>query len=1025
MTSEVLETSEIRFGSKIGHFVVDGELGAGGMGVVYAAHDRELDRHVALKVLRGAIDEESRMRLLREGQAMARITHPNVITVYEVGVEGRMVFLAQELLDGGSLREWLEKPRSHRDIVDKFVAAGRGLAAAHAAGLVHRDFKPDNVLLGRDGRVRVSDFGLARSLGALETMKDPSRIDAMAKTDGDIMRSPMAPMTRTGAVMGTPLYMSPEQHRGEPTDERSDQFSFCVALYESLYGAVPFPGKTAVALADAVIAGRMQPPPRQAKVSARVRKILLRGLATNPKHRYPSMDALIADLLHDPGRKVRSAAIYAGIAVLVLGALVGGYVISQRRAATAPPAQRVIAVLGFKNVSADRSIDWISSGLSELLATELAQGDSVRVIPAEDTTRARIDLALPNDESFSAETLQRIQDRLQCNAVLVGSYLKEASGAITLIVTVEDLHAHKNSRIEVHGTDLPPLAKEAGRRIREVLHIGTLSLAIAAHEVLPKNPEAARAYMEGVEALHKFDFATAKTRLLVAMRKDPDFAPGYIALANAHQGLFEGDAAEAAAQKALEAAKTLDVAHEQQALFVSGQAYELLDKPELAREQYRRLFAANAKLEYGIDLLRVQTPDDFAGTLAAVRRLAPEDPHVDVLEARMELDRSSPNAAHAVELAARAGKSGDVIMQAQAHRIEGEADAALGKLKDAGDAFEAARKLFETAGDRVSAIDVTELLAGASLERGLLDDAFAKYDAVAELRTKAKQPERAALAQAAAAYALAARGKINDAEKRLEEANAHKGQDPLAIPYVDLATAQIKWARGDTAAALKAADNCAARFAGHMAILCAQLSGEIHADRGEFADARKRFEDALAGAGPFPQRSDALKLDTAQLDLEEIDAQDDKADDKANAVVAAAQDVQKSATARGAPALEAQAWIAIGRAHLLQAATQKTRDDVSHALDAQPLRLRVQAQLAYAIASHHLGDDDEANAKIAAVRAEADKQTCIGLSLETRLAHAQIIAPDEGKAELEAVIRDAKARGFGRIVKLAENVPKQ
>ncbi|HEY6037273.1 MAG TPA: serine/threonine-protein kinase, partial [Kofleriaceae bacterium] len=159
--------SDIRYGSKIGGFVVTGELGAGGMGVVYAAHDPELDRRVALKVLRAAAaTEEERMRMLREGQAMARVTHPNVITVYEVGVEGSVVFLAQELLDAGTLGQWLEKkPRAQADIIAKFLAAGQGLAAAHKAGLVHRDFKPDNVLLGKDGRVRVADFGLARALG--------------------------------------------------------------------------------------------------------------------------------------------------------------------------------------------------------------------------------------------------------------------------------------------------------------------------------------------------------------------------------------------------------------------------------------------------------------------------------------------------------------------------------------------------------------------------------------------------------------------------------------------------------------------------------------------------------------------------------------------------------------------------------------------------------------------------------------------------------------------------------------------
>src|SRR5690606_26896798 len=202
------------------------------MGVVYVAHDRELDRRVALKVLKGTGDQEALLRLQREGQAMARVTHPNVITVHEAGIQGRLVFLAQELLDGGSLRQWLEQPRSQHEILGKFIAAGRGLAAAHAAGLVHRDFKPDNVLLGVDGRVRVSDFGLARSLAGLETV--PHRPpDSVAGTTRDVAHSPMATMTRTGAVMGTPLYMSPEQHRGEPADERSDQFSFCVALYQA------------------------------------------------------------------------------------------------------------------------------------------------------------------------------------------------------------------------------------------------------------------------------------------------------------------------------------------------------------------------------------------------------------------------------------------------------------------------------------------------------------------------------------------------------------------------------------------------------------------------------------------------------------------------------------------------------------------------------------------------------------------------------------------------------------------------
>ena len=281
---KLVTESDIRYGSKIGGFVVTGELGAGGMGVVYAAHDPELDRRVALKVLRAAAaTDEERMRMLREGQAMARVTHPNVITVYEVGVEGSLVFLAQELLDAGTLGEWLDKkPRSQADIIDKFVAAGRGLAAAHKAGLVHRDFKPDNVLLGKDGRVRVSDFGLARALGPGEDDLPAKTRANMARAQLELSRSPMSPLTRTGAVLGTPMFMAPEQHNGERADERSDQFAFSVALYRALYGDWPYAGKTAVALADAVIDGRMEKPPRGAKVPAWLRKIVVRGLATNP-----------------------------------------------------------------------------------------------------------------------------------------------------------------------------------------------------------------------------------------------------------------------------------------------------------------------------------------------------------------------------------------------------------------------------------------------------------------------------------------------------------------------------------------------------------------------------------------------------------------------------------------------------------------------------------------------------------------------------------------------------------------------
>ena len=377
MTSRPLdqpEASAIRHGSKVGRFVVVAELGSGGMGVVYAAHDRELDRQVALKVMRGATeDDEDRIRMLREGQAMARVTHPNVITVFEVGTEGGIVFLAQELLDGGTLGQWLEKPQSHTEIVDKFVAAGRGLAAAHAAGLVHRDFKPDNVLLGKDGRVRVSDFGLARAVGAFidAAMLATAPGGGPPRTDVDVTRSPMSQLTRTGAVMGTPMFMAPEQHEGRRADERSDQFAFCVALYHALYGDWPYEGKTSVALADNVINGVMKPPPKPAKVPARLRKILLRGLSTNAADRYPSMDALLAELVATPPRSGKRIAIVLAALVVLAGAGAAVYLTLLTKKPAPPPIEapkpRPIAV---KDVVSDPSL------LAEAL--DLGQLDDAR-----------------------------------------------------------------------------------------------------------------------------------------------------------------------------------------------------------------------------------------------------------------------------------------------------------------------------------------------------------------------------------------------------------------------------------------------------------------------------------------------------------------------------------------------------------------------------------------------------------------------------------------------------------------------
>jgi serine/threonine protein kinase len=270
--------------ARVGRYEICGVLGTGAMGVVYRARDPQLDRALAIKLVRTDGASRSRgARLMREAQAMARLRHPNVVPIFDVGLADDAMFVAMPLLEGGTLRSWLRAaPRSLDVIFDRFVAAGQGLAAAHAAGLVHRDFKPDNVLLGEAGEVQVADFGLAR------IAHGGAALDGRAAD----------PASQLGHVVGTPAYMSPEQLRGRPSDARADQFSFCVALWESIYDDRPFgkPSSTVDPLQDRLEAIEGGPVPSRRDRPVWIAQVLTRGLAADPEDRWPSMEALLDEI---------------------------------------------------------------------------------------------------------------------------------------------------------------------------------------------------------------------------------------------------------------------------------------------------------------------------------------------------------------------------------------------------------------------------------------------------------------------------------------------------------------------------------------------------------------------------------------------------------------------------------------------------------------------------------------------------------------------------------------------------------
>ncbi|WP_437274595.1 serine/threonine-protein kinase [Sorangium sp. So ce375] len=287
-------------GTRIGRFTVLAKAGQGGMGVVYAAYDAELDRRVALKLIApGRFDPEGRARLVREAQVMARLSHPNVVPIYEIGEHGRGVFVAMEFVDGRTLRDLRgEQPRAWEAALAAGIQAGRGLAAAHQEGLVHRDVKPDNILIGKDGRARIADFGLAR-LHAEEDLL-LSGVDRGADVPAeDALR---APLTAGSAFMGTPAYMAPEQAERRPATAKSDQWSFCATLYEALYGEPPFEGEDVRARLDGARRDLLRPAPAGSKVPARVRGALARGLRARPEERWPRLDDLLGVLAEELAR---------------------------------------------------------------------------------------------------------------------------------------------------------------------------------------------------------------------------------------------------------------------------------------------------------------------------------------------------------------------------------------------------------------------------------------------------------------------------------------------------------------------------------------------------------------------------------------------------------------------------------------------------------------------------------------------------------------------------------------------------
>ncbi|MCH9687602.1 MAG: tetratricopeptide repeat protein [Deltaproteobacteria bacterium] len=435
--------------AKIGRYAILEVLGEGGMGTVYACFDDQLDRKIALKLVKGTATHDARARMLREARAMAKLSHPNVVPVFEVGEHLGRLYVAMEYVRGSTLRQWQEAREHDRNaILEAYDQAGRGLAAAHAEGLVHRDFKPHNAVVGEDGRVRVLDFGIATQRDAAPTARAS---EAPKVTDTN------AGLTETGRVLGTPAYMAPEQASGGAVDHRSDQYAFCVALWEGLYGTRP------------TATSEDTPPPDQADA---IQPLLRRGLQPVADDRWPSMDTLLAALTEAvaeseehtaPGRRL--AVLIGGGILLVGGAVVGQQQLDAHRTQTCETEaqQQTEAMwndtlrtsvgeglkgtgLSFATMTAERSVGWLDE-----------YAETWRKAAAETCVAARV-------EHTSSEALhERVQWCLESRALafsttvdgLVEADRTAATKAVSAVVALPDVAACTGPRA-LQRLPLPP-----------------------------------------------------------------------------------------------------------------------------------------------------------------------------------------------------------------------------------------------------------------------------------------------------------------------------------------------------------------------------------------------------------------------------------------------------------------------------------------------------------------------------------------------------------------------------------------
>jgi len=1081
-------SGESLLGRKVSHYRILEILGGGGMGIVYEAEDLKLGRRVAIKFLPSELahDPKAFERFEREARAASALDHHNICSIYQLGEHEGQPFIVMQLLEGQTLREWIGTEPCHgrprfQELLLLAVQILDGLDVAHQKGILHRDIKPANIFVTSTGEVKILDFGVAKFLSQL----DPT--ESVSNEAGAFRH---LNLTATGSSMGTPSYLSPEQIRGERLDARSDLFSFGLVLYEMVTGQRAFAGNTAPVIRDAVL---NQPivPVRQLnpEVPSELERIITRSLEKDRERRYASAQDLRTDLIHlqhGVGKQSRrlfgfgSAA--AGLLLLIgLGVAASRFWPKTTTPAMAPTiqARRSVAVLGFRNLSGETDADWISTALSEMLSTELASGDQLRVISGENVAHMKLDLSLPTTDSYGSETLARIRKRLNTDDVVLGSYLISGNSTHrSLRIDLQLQDATKGETITAvsesgSASEIPDLVSRVGAGLRDKMGIGSASeLEVRqTQRSLPANPEAMRLYAQGLVKLRSFDDLGARNLLERAVSTEPYHALSHSALAETLFNLGYDSKAGDEAKKAFDLSADLPRADH---LFIEGRYHELTRDYPAAIEIYRTLHNFFPDdLEYALHLAQAQMKAgrgaDAEQTIARMRNLPEpqqQDPRIDIMEARLgevlgDFRRTQRMAA-AAEQKAQLANSG--LLMANAKEREGWALDQLGEFDQSLAALIQARDLFAASGNPLRSAIVLLDIGDVQFDQGHFAEAHEAYNQALKLFRQTGAQQKIALTQSSLGSLFYEQGMLAEAKKCQEDAlridreignglardlnnlgNVLEAMGDLQNAYVmrrqavegfhnegDTANeaisttnlAAILFKRGDIPAARKELDQAMAmqQKIGHKHGLGFSLFvlAEIQREQDQLDQARASIEQNVALRKGLRDETD---LQETQLQLAEL-ALDQKRWPEAESLARAAA---ASFHQQNVSDLEAQSYAYLSRALLDEGKLPEARSAAEQALllsrKGGDVSARFEAQIADAAVQARSGNFKEAFKLLEATQAEVNHDNYFPYQLEVRLQMAQLRMKSGQQtlalSQLKQLHTDAQARGFDLVARKA------